>query len=200
MRSVARFKEVAVLEPNAQLLFYQGYPKADANQFSTNWLSPNPPEDGTNPRSFNRRAYTDMLEAALNSEGLSIGVIRSGEVLYEIDQLAISGNFPGGINSVHEFFAGSVHMNDDGDYIAYATTYHTIYGVMPPSVPTGIGTNLSIAQINKIHEVIAAVNINPPSVHFQSIPEPSAWMFGFVGIGLIGCRHLRQTVAAKRKS
>jgi hypothetical protein len=191
------FQQIQALEPNAQLLLYQGYPGLFGDSYSNRWNEPNSgPGAPANPSSAGRLAYVSMLETELANQGVNIGVVRSGEVLMEIDVVA-RANQLGSIPNVEYFYEpistqepDGKHLTVEGDFIAYSTMYHTIYGVVPTTIPTeftnDINWTLTSAQIAKINDVIAAINHNPGSIYHQCVPEPSAWMFGLVGLVIMG--------------
>lgn len=103
-----------------------------------------------------RNFFEDLIVSVRQSEtrikpALMIPV---GEVLYQLNELAMNGQLPE-IASSFDFYEDDIHLNDTGSYITALTHYATIYFRSPVGlpVPSGFGS-ISSQLVSIIQQVV----------------------------------------------
>jgi hypothetical protein len=170
-----------------RFFIYEGWPQDLAQvggDYSAHWRStydPTKPSDSINRLKTWSRGFSDELMSQLHSSAFNSPVdikrIRSGEVFYQLDQLAEAGQL-GSTTGIEQWYIDPYHMNDFGAYTAQLTMFATIYGENPAGLPAPTGMTPEVAATVQ-QTVWSVVNTDPYSgVHN---PEPSGLALLSVG-------------------
>jgi len=165
--------------------------------YSQHWLSiydANNPSDGVNRLKTWSRGYSDQLMsdlrgAAFNSP-VEIKRIRTGEVFYQLDQLAEAGQL-GTTTEIEQWYADPYHMGDFGAYASQLTMFAAVYGQNPAGLPAPAGMTPDVAA--KVQQTVWNVVTNDP-YSGVTVPEPGA--FALLGISAVALLRRRSRRAA----
>ena len=182
---------------NTKFYIFQGWPQhlaaSDAKDYSDHWkLTYDRSEPLTYPNRLRTwtRDFSDELMAQLNDDasGLPVEVRRipSGEVFYELDQLAESGQL-GSTTEIEQWYSDDFHMGEFGAYTSQLTMLATVYGQNPAGLPAPATMSPEVAA--KVQQTVW----NVVQSDAFAVPEPG----GLALLALAGASLLRRRRGAR---
>jgi MYXO-CTERM domain-containing protein len=183
---------------------FEGWPQIFtqvSDDYSTHWLStydPNNHSDSGNRLKSWSRGYSDELMSQLRGPAFNSPVeikrIRTGEVFYQLDQLAEAGQL-GTTTEIEQWYGDDFHMGEFGAYASRLTMFATVYGQNPTGLSAPAAMTPEVAA--KVQQTIWNVVTSDP-YSGVTVPEPSG--LALLGVGAVALlrrrRPRRQTTAA----
>jgi hypothetical protein len=176
---------------NTQFYIYEDYPQSLAGEdYSHAWPQP---YDGTRRRTWTRD-YSNLLMTSLRKQYPDPThqpiLIPSGEVLYQLDQLAQAGQLPG-VGGIEEWYGDEFHLNTFGSFTTETTMFAVMFKQNPVGLPGPDGMSPELTQ--RVEETIWNVVSSNKFTNVSSVPEPSA--LGLFAIGAISLLRRRRRLS-----
>lgn len=172
---------------------FEGWPQdltTIGSDYSDHWLStydPSNPNDFVNSRKTWSRGFSDELMSQLRSDAFNSPVeikrIRTGEVFYQLDQLAEAGQL-GSTTEIEQWYVDPYHMGEFGAYASRLTMLATVYGEDPSGLPAPATMSPEVAAL--VQQTVWNVVTNDS---YSGVPEPSG--VALLGVGALAL--LRRT-------
>lgn len=164
---------------------------ADNNvSYSANWLSTYDPANPVPVRTFSRGFSNELLrQLRLDNSGVDIRRIPTGEVFYQLDQLARAGKL-GSTTGIEEWYGDPNHMGPFGAYASQITMLAAIYGANPAGLPAPDGMSPDVATAVQ-QTVWTVVTSDPYTGAAGAVPEPSGILVLGAAVILAGGRRAR---------
>ena len=166
---------------NSDTKFYvlQGWPQhlaeSDATDYSDHWELT---YDRSEPATYENRLrtwtrdFSDELRSQLNdpASGLPVEVLRipTGEVFYELDQLAEAGLL-GTTTEIEQWYSDDFHMGEFGAYASRVTMLAALYGQDPSGLAAPEGMSAEVAAL--VQQTAWNVVLGDPHA---AVPEPGS--------------------------
>lgn len=160
--------------------------------YSANWMSTYDPADPVAVRTWSRDYSNEMMrQLRAESFGAPIDVRRipTGEVFYQLDQLARAGKL-GSTTGIEQWYADPNHMGEFGAYASRITMLAAMYGENPAGLPAPDGMSPDVATAVQ-QAVWSVVTSDPYTGAAGAVPEPSGILVLGAAVILAGGRRAR---------
>jgi MYXO-CTERM domain-containing protein len=176
IRSLINLTRTNVANQNTKFYIFTGWPQDYAkagDDYSSHWLStydPNNHGDFQNRMRTWSRGYSNELMSQLNSPAFNspvpIGRVPTGEVFYQLDQLAGAGQL-GAVTDISQWYSDAHHMGELGAYVSQLTMFATLYGENPAGLPGPAA--MSPEVLATVQQTVWNVVSSDP---YAAVPEP----------------------------
>lgn len=95
--------------------------------------------------------FTQNLKAS--NPAKKVGMVLSGEVLYQFDLLAKQGAITG-FNSVSQLYGDPYHVTQDGSYLSRLTLFATLYHTSPVGLPVPSNVTFTSEDVKQLQELV----------------------------------------------
>jgi hypothetical protein len=201
--AIRHFVDLARTNPaNAATRFYifEGWGQnlaLNGTTYSPNYVSTYDESNPVTVRTWSR-SYSNQLMSQLGSETYAAPVdfrrIPTGEVFYQLDQLALAGQL-GTVQTIEEWYGDANHMTPLGEYVSDLTMMSAMYGQSPIGLPGPDGMTPEVAAAVQ-QTVWNVVTSDPYTGVAAAVPEPGG--LALLGLGAAAGAILRRRSRAAR--